>query len=103
MSGSYTTDGEHMAELVKQSGYEWDDFFIFSATGTDDFAYSAFKAQIMAIGNVTDGAFRFAENEGQGILPFWNGKAILIMALPAMNTPTTDFAFSGTLRNSTGN
>ena len=59
MSGSYTTDGEYMAELVKESGHDWDDFFIFSASGTDDFAYSAFKAQIMAMGNVADGTFRF--------------------------------------------
>lgn len=66
MSRSYTTDGEYMAELVKQSGHEWDDFFIFSATGTDDFAYSAFKAQIMTMGNVTDGTFRFDDNECEG-------------------------------------
>lgn len=70
MSGSYTSDGEYMAELVKQSGHEWDDFFIFSATGTDDFACSAFKAQIMAMGNVTDGTFRFADNEGEGNLAY---------------------------------
>lgn len=70
MSGSYTIDGEYMAELVKQSGHEWDDFFIFSATGTDDFAYSAFKAQIMAMGNETDGTFRFADNEGEGNLAY---------------------------------
>lgn len=70
MSGSYTTDGEYMAELVKQSGHEWDDFFIFSASGTDDFAYSAFKAQISAMGNVGDGTFRFANNEGEGNLAY---------------------------------
>lgn len=70
MSGSYTTDGVYMAELVKQSGHEWNDFFIFSASGTDDFAYSAFKAQITTMGNVTDGTFRFANNEGEGNLVF---------------------------------
>lgn len=70
MSGSYTTDGEYMAELVKESGHDWDDFFIFSASGTDDFAYSAFKAQIMAMGNVADGTFRFSDNETDGNLSF---------------------------------
>ncbi len=70
MSGSYGEDGEYMAELVKQSGHEWDDFFIFSASGTNDFAYGAFKAQIMAMGNVTDGTFRFANNEREGNLSF---------------------------------
>ena len=70
MSGSYTTDGEYMAELVKEAGYEWDDFFIFSASGTDDFAYRAFKQQIMAMGNVADSTFRFADNEEEGNLLF---------------------------------
>lgn len=73
-SGDYSlalqlTDQFHN-ELVKQSGHEWNDFFIFSASGTDDFAYSAFKAQIMAMGNVTDGTFRFADNESEGNLAF---------------------------------
>lgn len=70
MSGSYTTDGEYMAELVRESGHDSDDFFIFSASGTNDFAYSAFKAQIMAMGNVADGTFRFANNEADGNLSF---------------------------------
>ena len=70
MSGSYTTDGEYMAELVRESGHTWDDFFIFSASGTDDFAYSAFKRQIMAMGDVEDGTFRFADNEADGNLAF---------------------------------
>ena len=70
MSGSYTTDGEYMAEIVRESGYEGDDFFIFSASGTEDFAYSAFKQQIMNMGNVPDGTFRFADNEEEGNLLF---------------------------------
>lgn len=70
MSGSYTTDGEYMAELVKESGHDWDDFFIFSASGTDDFAYSAFKAQIMAMGNVSDKTFRVADSQTDGNMVF---------------------------------
>ena len=70
MSGSYTADGEYMAEQVRESGHTWDDFFIFSASGTDDFAYSAFKRQIMAMGDVEDGTFRFTDNEADGNLAF---------------------------------
>lgn len=70
MSGSYTIDGKYMADLVKQQGYGPEDFFIFSASGTSDFAYSAFKAQIMAMGYDSDGMFTFANNEAEGNLSF---------------------------------
>ena len=33
-SGSLTTDGEVMASMVRDSGHDWDDFFIFAASGT---------------------------------------------------------------------
>lgn len=69
MSGSYR-DGGAMAQFVKESGHTWNDFFIFSASGTNDFAYSAFKSQIMSMGNETDGVFRFANNEADGNLSF---------------------------------
>lgn len=59
-----------MADMVRKSGHDWDDFFIFSASGTSDFAYSAFKAQIQAMGNAGDGTFRFADNEKEGNLLF---------------------------------
>lgn len=70
MSGSYTTDGEVMAEMIRTSGHKPEDFFIFSASGTSDFAYSAFKSQIMAMGEGTDGIFKFADNEMDGNLSF---------------------------------
>ncbi len=69
MSGSYTTDGEYMAELVRQQGYTDKDFFIFAASGTNDFAYTAFKAQIMAMAEQTD-MFRLAKNETDGNMSF---------------------------------
>lgn len=59
-----------MADLVREQGYGPDDFFIFSASGTSDFAYSAFKAQIMAMGYDSDGMFTFADNEADGNLSF---------------------------------
>ena len=43
-----------MAKIVKDQDYSWSDFFIFAASGTDDFAYSAFKQQIEAMLNVKD-------------------------------------------------
>lgn len=69
-SGSLTTDGDYMASIVRDSGHDWDDFFIFAASGTDDFAYSSFKAQIEAMADVSDGTFRFADNEREGNLYF---------------------------------
>lgn len=48
-SGNLTSDGDFMASMVKDSGHTWQDFFIFAASGTSDFAYSSFKQQIEAI------------------------------------------------------
>lgn len=69
-SGSLTSDGEYMASLVQDSGHEWNDFFIFAASGTEDFAYSSFKNQIEAMADVNDGTFRYANNEREGNLYF---------------------------------
>ncbi|MCD8197752.1 MAG: hypothetical protein LUE24_11425 [Lachnospiraceae bacterium] len=69
-SGSLTTDGEAMADMVRESGHDWDDFFIFAASGTNDFAYSSFKAQIDAMAAVEGGTFRYADNETEGNLYF---------------------------------
>lgn len=69
-SGSLTSDGEYMASIVKDAGYEWNDFFIFAASGTDDFAYTSFKNQIQAMADVSDGTFRYADNEREGNLYF---------------------------------
>lgn len=54
-SGNLTSDGEYMASMVTDSGHTWSDFFIFAASGTDDFAYSSFKYQIAAMAAVEDG------------------------------------------------
>lgn len=70
MSGSYSLDGQYMAELVKQQGHDADDFFIFAASGTNDFAYSAFKAQIMVMAGDSDGMFTLAKNEADGNMSF---------------------------------
>lgn len=70
MSGSYGMDGKAMAEQVRSSGHTAEDFFIFSASGTNDFAYSAFKSQILSMANDSDGFFHLADNEADGNLSF---------------------------------
>lgn len=69
-SGNLTSDGEYMASIVRDSGHAWNDFFIFAASGTDDFAYGSFKDQIEAMADVGDGTFRYADNEREGNLYF---------------------------------
>lgn len=49
MSGNYTTDGEKMASYVEAQGYGPSDFFIFAASGTEDFAFQSFQAQLEAM------------------------------------------------------
>lgn len=70
MSGSFTTDGEYMADIVRKSGYKPEDFFIYAMSGTEDFAYASFREQIMSMGEVEDGTFKFADNEEDGNLAF---------------------------------
>lgn len=67
-SGGPIGNGTYMADIVRNSGHTPDDFFIFTASGTDDFAYSGFKNGVMAMGE-TD-VFTFADNEQDGNLSF---------------------------------
>ena len=66
MSGNYSTDGRYMAELVKAQGYGPDDFFIYSMSGPDDFAYSGIKAQIQAMSGSE--MFTYGDTEEEGNL-----------------------------------
>ena len=66
MSGSYTTSGRYMASLVTSQGYTANDFFIYSMSGADDFAYSGIKSQINAM--AADKMFTFADTEEEGNL-----------------------------------
>lgn len=67
-SGGPIGDGAYMADIVQNSQHKPDDFFIFAASGTDDFAYSGFKRGVLAMGE-TD-VFTFADNERDGNLAF---------------------------------
>lgn len=67
-SGGPIGNAEHMADIVRNSGSSASGFFIFAASGTDDFAYSGFKSGVMAMGE-TD-VFAFADSEQDGNLSF---------------------------------
>ncbi len=67
-SGNAGSSGQAYAQLVKNQGYTADDFFIFAASGTNDFAYSSFKAQIQAM--AANQMFTVADNEQEGNLYF---------------------------------
>lgn len=67
-SGGPLGDGERMASYVRTSGHDPSDFFIFAASGTDDFAYSGFKHGVLTMAD-TD-IFTLADNEQDGNLAF---------------------------------
>lgn len=69
MSGSFTSDVSYMDDIVKNSGHDWDDFFIAAFTGTEDFAASAFERQIKNMQDYTD-SFKYADNERDGNLTY---------------------------------
>lgn len=50
-----------LANVVKKSGFDLDDFFIFAITGTDDMAYGAETSQLEAMKKLDD-TFVFCEN-----------------------------------------
>ena len=52
---------------MKNAEYNPSDFFIFSASGTSDFAFPAFKEQIYSMSRVKN-MFKFTNNEKEGNL-----------------------------------
>ena len=65
-SGAITNNATWLAGLIEKQGYNSDDFFIFAASGTNDFAYGNFTNQILAMKN--NPAFKYANNEDAGNL-----------------------------------
>ncbi len=63
-SGAITSDGGYMDDIVENSGYDDDDFFIWGMSGTNDFAYSQFTAQMNAMFKAEH--FTRADNEAEG-------------------------------------
>lgn len=66
-SGALTADGKLLAKFVEKQGYQASDFYIFAGSGTADFAYDGFTAQIRAMASYSD-MFAFADNEEDGNL-----------------------------------
>lgn len=68
-SGSVSTNRRLLEHWVRQQGFRPDDFFIFAASGTQDFAYSGIRAQIQAMAQSSD-IFHYANNSDDGNLYF---------------------------------
>lgn len=69
-SGSLSSDGAYMESLVTGSGYGTEDFFIYAMSGTEDFAYAAFTAQIQAMLDAPGGIFIESNNVSGGNLAY---------------------------------
>ena len=69
MSGN-CGDGAEQDAAVKRTGLSKKDFFLFTATGTDDFAYGGFKGQVMNMGKYFTDSFQFADTEEEGNLSY---------------------------------
>lgn len=69
MSGS-VGDGSIQDDVVDNSNWNTDDFFIYAASGTEDFAYQSFKSQVMNMAELTSGNFLMADNEQDGNISF---------------------------------
>lgn len=67
-SGGLGASGRTMAEFVRGQGFGPQDFFIFAASGSADFAYSGFTAQIQTMVNDAPEMFSYADNEADGNL-----------------------------------
>lgn len=69
-SGSFTSDGQFMNDIVTNAGYGAEDFFIYAMSGTEDFAYSSFTYQIQAMLDTPNTIFTAADNEQDGNLAY---------------------------------
>ena len=67
-SGAITSSGDYMDNIVENSGYSEDDFFIWGMSGTNDFAYSQFTAQMNAMFEAEH--FTRADSESEGNLAY---------------------------------
>lgn len=69
MSGNMG-DGGWAAQVVRDSDWTDEDFFIWTATGTADFAGSGFTYQIESMATRYSDVFQLANNEAEGNLSF---------------------------------
>ncbi len=59
-------DGQMHEEAVKRSGYSKEDFFIFTVTGSEDFARDNLRKQIINMGNEYSDTFKIADTMDRG-------------------------------------
>jgi enterochelin esterase-like enzyme len=71
--GDAAQTAEFLAEVVRKSGYGPRDYYIFSATGTQDFAYPGLRAQIEAMKPLSD-VFIYSSDPAKGNLYFIAGE-----------------------------
>ena len=69
-SGAIDSTGNILDHAVTESGHQWNDFFIYAATGTSDFAASQFTNQINGMLGQQSGNFKEADNEAEGNIAF---------------------------------
>ena len=67
-SGAITSSGDTMDNIVENSSYADDDFFIWGMSGTNDFAYSQFTAQTNAMFEAEH--FTRASSEAEGNIAY---------------------------------
>ncbi len=70
MSGAVDSNGDAADRAVTASGHQWNDFFLYTITGTEDFASSQFESQINGMLHKESKNFREADNEEEGNLAF---------------------------------
>lgn len=63
-------NGSIQDNVVADSDWNWDDYFIFAASGTEDFAYSSFKSQIMNMAELPSDNFRMSDSQKEGNMSF---------------------------------
>lgn len=91
-SGAVGQSAQALAESVKEAGYGENDFFLFGASGTDDFAYSAFTSLMNDLKD--NDFFTYANNEEEGNLYYLVKEGAQHNASAASRIFYNDFRFS---------
>ena len=93
--GGPAASTETYESVIKNSGYEWDDFFIFAASGTNDFAYSGFKNGIEAMREKATADFSVLPIMKQRVISITLNLTVIIRDITLCSTFTMDCAGYG--------
>ncbi len=69
---SYSANASQLAKSVTSQGYGKDDFFIFSAAGTNDFSHNDMQKQFDAMEKDSSGMFKTGHSESEGNMIFFS-------------------------------